>query len=147
MALELLFGSRDTEYLSLEVLRREHDGADDYWDGNWVITNIHLVVGAFTASFAASLRMDEIHRLNEGLKVMQQNVFGAAVLDSMEHWMELKIRCDAGGHLSISGWLSDAPANGNRLSFELPDKDQTYLPEWIGSLDAIEGAFPVLGSP
>ena len=78
---------------------------------------------------------------------MQQNVFGAAVLDSMEHWIELEIRCDAGGHLSFSGWLSDSPANGNRLSFELPGKDQTYLPEWISSLDAIEGAFPVLGSP
>jgi hypothetical protein len=144
---ELLIGSRDVEHLSLHVLRREHEGAGDYWDGNWVIARIDLAVGAFTASVAASLRMDEIQHLNAGLKVMQQTVFGTAVLDSIEDWIELEIQCDAGGHLSISGWLSDAPGSGNRLSFELPGKDQTYLPDWIDSLDAIEGALPVLGSP
>lgn len=27
-------GSRDTEHLTVKVLRREHQGTDDYWDGN-----------------------------------------------------------------------------------------------------------------
>lgn len=146
MAAELSIGSRDAEHLRIEVLRREHPGADDYWDGNWVVSRISLAVGDFNANIVASMRMDEIHRFNEGLKFIDQNLFGSAVLESMEHWIELTIKCDAGGHLSIAGWLSDRPGTGNVLSFQLPDRDQTYLPDWIGSLDAIEAAFPVLGS-
>lgn len=147
MAVELLIGSRDAEHLLIEVLRREHPGADDYWDGNWVISSISLVVGGFRANIVASLRMDEFHRLNEGLKFIDQNLFGAAALESMEHWIELTIKCDAGGHVSISGWLSDQAGTGNVLSFELAERDQTYLPGWIRSLSDMEAEFPLLGSP
>jgi hypothetical protein len=140
-------GSSDFEHLSIAVLGREHAGASDYWDGNWVVTTISLAVGGFTGRVRASLRTDEIHRFNEGLKFLNQNLFGAAVLESMEHWISLTVKAGSRGRIEISGELSDEAGGGNVLSFELAEVDQTYLAGWISSLDDIEKAYPVIGRP
>jgi hypothetical protein len=100
-------GSTDAEHLSIAVLGREHAGADDYWDGNWLITTISVAVGGFTGRVRASLRMDEIHRFNEGLKFLNQNLFGAALLESMEHWISLAVKAGSRGRIEVSGELMD----------------------------------------
>jgi hypothetical protein len=140
-------GSTDAEHLSIAVLGRERAGANDYWDGNWVIATISLTVGGFTGSVRASLGMDEIHRFNEGLKFLNQNLFGAAVLESMEHWISLTVKAGSRGQIEISGELSDGAGAGNVLSCDLAEVDQTYLARWISDLDDIEKAFPVVGRP
>jgi hypothetical protein len=147
MAAELLIGSRGAEHLAIEVLRREGAGETDFWDGNWVIALITLSAGGFTGRVTASLRMDEFHRLNEGLKFIRDNLFGTAVLESMEDWISLEIKCDDAGRLFVSGELGDQSSVANRLSFELPEKDQSYLGQWIAELDAMEREYPVVGRP
>jgi hypothetical protein len=147
MTAEFCMGSTDAEHLSITVLGREHAGADDYWDGNWVISIISVAVGGFTGHVQASLRMDEIHRFNEGLKFLNQNVFGAAVLESMEHWIILSVKAETRGRIEVSGELADGAGVGNVLSFALAEVDQTDLASWISSLDDVEKAFPVLGKP
>lgn len=147
MIAELRMGSTDAEHLSIAVLERERAGADDYWDGNWVITTISVPVGGFNGSVRASLRTDEIHRFNEGLKFLDQNLFGSAVLESMEHWITLTVKAESRGRIQVSGELRDRARVGNVLMFELPEVDQTYLAGWISSLDDIEQAYPVIGRP
>ena len=145
MAAELLMGSTDAEHLSIRVLGREHSGAEDYWDGNWVISTISVAVSGFTAHVRASLRMDEIHRFNEGLKFMNQNLFGTAVLESMEDWINLSVKAASRGQLEVSGEISGGASVGNCLTFEFAGWDQTYLDAWIRSLDDMERAYPVIG--
>jgi hypothetical protein len=147
VAAEFRMGSTDVEHLSIMVLGREHADADDYWDGNWVVAMISLAVGGFTGSGRASLRTDEIHRFNEGLKFVNQNLFGAAVLESMEHWISLTVKAGARGRIEISGELRDGAGVGNVLSFDLAEVDQTYLAGWISDLDDIGKTFPVIGRP
>jgi hypothetical protein len=144
---EFRMGSTDVEHLSITVLGREHAGADDYWDGNWVIAMISVAAGGFRGSVRASLRTDEIHRFNEGLKFVNQNLFGAAVLESMEHWISLTVKAGSRGRIEISGELMDGAGVGNVLSFSLAEVDQTYLAGWISDLDDVEKAFPVIGRP
>lgn len=145
MAAEFRIGSTDAEHLSIAVLGREHAGADDYWDGNWVIATISAAVGGFTGRVRASLRTDEIHRFNEGLKFLNQELVGAAVLESMEHWITLTVKAESRGRIEISGELRDGAGGGNVLKFGLPEVDQTYLAGWISSLDDIVEAYPVVG--
>jgi hypothetical protein len=147
MTSEFRVSPPDAEHLSITVLGREHAGADDYWDGNWVVCTISVTVGGFTGHVRASLRMDEIHRFNEGLKLVNQSLFGAAVLESMEHWITLTVKAESRGQIQVFGELTDGAGVGNVLSFELPDVDQTYLAGWISSLDDIEKAYPVIGKP
>lgn len=143
----ITLGSTETEHITIEVLRREHQGAMDYWDGNWVICRIRARVGGFTADYQASLRSDEFHRFHEGLKFINDNLFGSAVFESMEHWIELKMTCEPNGSLHLTANLHDQPGTTAGLSFELDRFDQSHLPGWLDQLDEVEAAFPVLGSP
>jgi hypothetical protein len=147
VTIEFRMGSTAAENLSIAVLGREHLGADDYWDGNWVDTKITLTVGGFTGRVRAALRTDEIHRFNEALKVLNQNLLGEAVLDSIERWIKLTVTAGSRGWIEISGTLRDQAGSGNVLSFELAEVDQTYLAGWISNLDDIETAYPVVGRP
>ena len=147
MTAEFRMGATDDEHLSITVLGREHPGAEDYWDGNWVVSTISVAVGGFTGCVRASLRMDEIHRFNKALKSLNQNLFGAAVLDSMEHWITLRVKAESRGRIEVTGELRDASGDGNVLTFEMAEVDQTYLGGWISSLDDVETAFPVIGRP
>lgn len=139
--------STEVEHLSITVLGREHAGASDYWDGNWIICMISAAVGGFVGDIRASLRTDEIRRFNEDLKTLSQTLSGSAVLETMEQWITLTVQAASRGRIEISGELRDAAGNGNVLSFELPEVDQTYLGGWISSLDDIEQAYPVIGRP
>jgi hypothetical protein len=144
---ELIIGSTGSDNLTLTVEGRAHPGTADYWDGNWMITPISARIGGFTAQIAASLRMDELHRFNEGLKYINQNLEGTANLASMELWIDLTVRCESNGHLSVSGDLIENPATDTHLAFQIDHLDQTMLPGWIAALDAVEREFPVLGRP
>ncbi|HEU5271992.1 MAG TPA: hypothetical protein VFU36_18870 [Jatrophihabitans sp.] len=147
MAPQIVIGLTGTEHVIIRVEGRAHPGATDYWDGNWMISPISVRVGGFTADVAATLRMDEIHRLNEGLKYLNQNLDGTAVLSSMERWIDLTVTCEPNGHLSVVGVVTEDPGRRTRLEFEIDNLDQTMLPGWIAALDDIEREYPVLGRP
>jgi hypothetical protein len=70
--------------------------------------------------------------------VASRNLEGTANLTSMELWIDLTLRCESNGHLSVSGDLIENPATDTHLEFEIDHLDQTMLPGWIASLDAIE---------
>jgi hypothetical protein len=140
-------GSRESQHLTITVLRREHQGAGDYWDGNWVVSRIEARVGGFTADYEASLRTDEFHRFHEGLKFINDNLFGSAVFASMEGWVDLTAKCLPNGSLEVTGELCDQAGAGSGLTIELDGLDQTHLPAILTSLSEIEQSFPVLGRP
>ena len=143
----LVLGTVDADHLSIVPLGRAHPGASDFWDGNWVRSTLKVRAGGFTAHVTAELRVDEIHRFAEGLKFINDNPFGPAILQSMEDWITLSIKCNPNGALDVSGEVTDKPGVGNRLSFELHGFDQTHLSSWLSQLSAIELRFPVVGEP
>ncbi|MFN0029699.1 MAG: hypothetical protein ACKV2O_21300 [Acidimicrobiales bacterium] len=127
--LELRIGRERGDHLVLRVLGRQHPGANDYWDGNWLVTPAELVVGCLRASHPnMSLRADTLLWLRKGLGEMHQSLVGEVEISSME------------------GTLVDDPAKRNVLSFEIPDLDQTNLAPMIAALDEMLAAYPVLGS-
>jgi hypothetical protein len=143
----LVLGALDAEHLAISVLGRAHPGSSGYWDGNWIRSTIKVRAGGFTADVSADLRTDELQRLAEGLKFINDNLFGTAVLQSMEHWIDLTIECKPNGSLRVSGEVMDRPGVGNRLAIELHDLDQTHLQAWMSQLTEIERAFPIIGRP
>ncbi|MFC9840096.1 hypothetical protein ACFVKB_40920 [Rhodococcus sp. NPDC127530] len=147
MTPSLVLGSLDADHLAIVVLGRANPGATDYWDGNWVRSTLRVRAGGFTANITANLRTDEIHKFSEGLKFIDDNLFGAAVLQNMEDWITLSITCTPNGGLDVSGEVMDQPGVGNRLAFEPHDLDQAHLPTWLSQVSEIELRFPVVGEP
>lgn len=119
----------------------------DYWDGNWLESDIAVDVGAFHGKIAAALRVDELQRFRKELEVLYLTVAGAARLVSLEEWITLEVKVDAWGHITVNGEVQDRPGMGNRLLFHIAELDQTDLPPVIEGLTAIEAAYPILDLP
>jgi hypothetical protein len=132
--------------LTISVERRMHPGHGDFWDGNWLISPVTIVVGGFTGRISAGLRSEELVSFRAGLEAIHDSLTGEAKLDSLEGWVTLTLTGDGAGHVSVDGAVNDRPGMGNELRFRL-ELDQTYLPEIIDDLRRIESAFPVLDQP
>ena len=131
----------------VRVHGRMHPQATDYWDGNWLTTEIVVAVGAFQATIGAALRADEIHSFREELTELYRTVSGSAQLRSMEDWIDLLVKVDGFGHITVEGQVRDRAGVGNRLIFDIGGLDQTNLPTVIDGLKVVEAAYPVLGHP
>jgi hypothetical protein len=141
----IAIGHQETDRITLEVLRRERpDG--DFWDGNWLVVDMHLRVGGFVGHAVADLRTEEFETFRRELEAMYRNVDGTAKFESLEHWLTVNVTCEKTGRVTVQGDATDRVGMGNRLKFWLPDMDQTFLPALIDQLIACEKAYPVVGT-
>jgi hypothetical protein len=123
-----------------------HPRADDYWDGNWLISPIEVAVGGFRGRVGAGLRVEELIHFRKGLAELYVSLDGEAVLESLETWITLRVSARPTGQLTVTGTVTDEPGIGNELTFEIADLDQTDIPAIVQSLSEIEAAFPLVGS-
>ena len=146
-SLEILIGTPGGEHVSIRIMSRMHPNAEDYWDGNWLISPLEIVAGGFRAEVGAGLRADELASFRKALERIHASLRGEAVLESMEGWLHLKVVADRLGALRVTGRAVDRPGGNNILSFTIEGLDQTHLRGVISSLSRAEAAFPVLGQP
>jgi|SRR5215475_876485 len=144
---EVLIGHDAGDHLSIRVLGRLHPDAADYWDGNWLVTPVEVVAGAFEGSVGASLRAEELRGFREAMQQLSRSLRGEALLESMETWLTLRVTAERSGHIAVSGKVADRPGIGNELSFRIEGLDQSYLPPIISALEEVETFFPVIGTP
>jgi hypothetical protein len=143
----VVIGRESSDHCVVRVLGRLHAGADDYWDGNWLMSSVDLVVGPFQGTVPASLRAEELAAFREQLGVLHQSLTGAAVLDSMEAWLHLTVAVTSSGAVQVTGRARDRLGRANELLFHLDDLDQSDLPRIIEELDEVGTFFPVIGHP
>lgn len=143
----VLVGREMGDHLAIRVLGRMHPGADDFWDGNWLVTPLDLVVGDFHGTVSAALRVEELEALHEQLVRVHESLSGNAELVSMEGWLHLSIAVAPSGALEVSGRARDRLGRGNELAFHVDGLDQSDLPEVIEALDEIRVFYPIVGRP
>jgi hypothetical protein len=128
----------------LTVHGRSHPDATDFWDGNWLDCTAEVTAGAFHGRLDRSLRAGELDRFRGQLARLHETLTGEAVLETMEHWLMIRVAGDGRGHLEASCRLCDGPALGNvlecRLSF-----DQTFLPTVVRQLETAMQTHPIVG--
>ena len=139
-------GSGATEHVTVTPLYRPHDQCADFWDGNWVESQVEIRVGGFTGRFRASLRANEFSQFKEELARLYSELKGTAIFSSMEHWLTITVRSDGLGHFEAECRAMDQAGIGNRLEFLL-SFDQTEIPQILKGLDRVQEVFPVRGRP
>jgi hypothetical protein len=146
--LAVVFGSREGEYLAIEVLRRPYadradvsDGAYD-WDANWLSCRIEARLRGFRARFDAFLMTSDFPPFRDALRRLWEDLRGEAVFETLEKQVLLRVRGDGLGHMTVSGQLEDIAGMGNRLSFAL-ELDQTHIAATLRDLDDLLERFPV----
>jgi hypothetical protein len=143
----VLIGKPGGDHVAIRVLGRLHGGADDYWDGNWLVSPVEIVAGGFTADVGASLRAEEFRAFRAAVEHLNATLRGEAALESIEGWLSLVLGIGSSGRLTVMGKAIDRLGGGNQLSFKIDELDQSYLPGIIGGLSEIETFFPVVGTP
>ncbi len=138
-------GSSHRHYLVVKPLYRPYDQCQDYWDGNWVKSQVIIQAGGFSGSIMASLRTDEFLQFKEELSRLYSALKGRASFSSMEEWLTIRVEGDGLGHFEAECMAMDEVGIGNRLRFRL-NFDQTEITGIIKGLDEILRAFPVRGS-
>jgi hypothetical protein len=142
---ELLIGSLESEFLRMRPKMRLHPNSNDYWDGNWLNTEIELAAGAFRGRYFACLRVDELIRFRDQLTVLYDTLDGHAEFQSIESWLAIRVKGDGLGHFVVDVEARDDAGTGNRLNFSL-SFDQTRIPEIIDRLHRITERFPSVGN-
>jgi hypothetical protein len=138
-------GRSERAHLIVRPRRRRFPEATNYEDANWLEADVEIAAGAFSGSFVAELRTDELAYLRERLSALYENLLGRVRFEPTEPWLRMEIRGDGRGHFEAICRADDCPGIGNRLEFRL-EFDQTELPGMLRDLDAVCAAFPVVGS-
>lgn len=138
----VVIGDAGADRVVFRAIRRTSPDADDFWDGNWIDSEVELAVGGFRGGYAAYLRSNEFDSFRKGLVEISETLRGEAEFTTMEGQIELRLTTDRVGHIKVTGRAEDQAGIGNRLTFEF-EIDQTCLASTIRSLDELLRVFPV----
>jgi len=144
----VVIGDSEKDHLIITVNGRAHPDSTDYWDGNWLLCEIHMVSGAFTGDIShdVHLRVDEFKSFFEEVDDLYKSLKGTAKYSSLEQWIQLEISGDGRGHMLAKGCVIDKHIEGNKLNFSI-HFDQTALPKTLIGLRDLLSQYPLIGQP
>ena len=78
----LIIGNKNSDYILIHPLERSYSQSKQYWELNWVNTEIEIKVGGFAGKTMVPLRTDEFSRFyNEMLSLYMESVKKSGVID------------------------------------------------------------------
>jgi hypothetical protein len=140
-----LIGDADGQHVLVRAQSRHHPHLFDYWDGNWVSSEVDVAAGGMRAVFRAELRSEEFQSFLDEAEALSRSLDGVATFSTAEGQLTVTLTADSAGHLSVVGEAVDTAGGGNRLHFAF-DIDQTYLAQICRQLQLLLEAFPVVGA-
>ena len=141
----ILIGTNGGDRVLIMPQHRSVPNAADYWDGNWVESEVRIAAGGFHGAFSASLRSEDFIGFRDDVRRLLESLVGVARFDTMEGQLQLALTGDGKGHVLVEGTALDQAGTGNTLKFTF-EIDQTFLPEVLRSLDDVISRLPVVGS-
>jgi hypothetical protein len=135
-------GQSEHERIEVEVLRYERPPVGEYYDDNWLTSQIRVRAGGFHGQVGASVLAGDLSAFLAGLRPLHETLRGRAELSTMEDQLRLSLVGDGKGHIALTGEVADQPGVGNRLHFTL-QLDQSQLGASIHELERITAEFPV----
>lgn len=134
----------ESEKVEITILSRSHPTSVDFWDGNWVDSNVKIEIPGYSVNFPAHLRTDELSDFLKELKLMAKTLKGKAELNNLDHYIKFECEINSLGHINWKGATCYPSGFGATLNFEF-HSDQSYLQKVIKELEAILQVFPVIG--
>jgi len=128
----------------LDFQQRAYPKAQDYWDGNWVVTRIETEAQGFRADFTDQVHLGDVVRFYEEVMNLHVTFSGEVTLAMMEEYLTVAGRLDARGGLHWSVLIKHPVKRNTQLQFTFR-ADQSYLPELIQQLENVLIEFQVRG--
>ena len=134
----------DGAFVRLTFSHRAYPEAQDYWDGNWVVTHIQAEAYGFRADFTDQVHLGDVVRFYASLLKMHATMSGEATLAMMEEFLIVTGKMEVRGDISWSAMVTHPMNRCTQLQFMF-GADQSYLPELIQSLESVLVEFGVRG--
>jgi hypothetical protein len=142
--IEVRFQHKTDEFLSLRILGRVFPDSESYWDANTLNVEFTARVSVFEGTVKRNLMVDEIERFHNGLRHLHENLTGAAVLETLDRWIMIRVEALEFGHIVITGFVKNGVYDDNSLNFAL-NTDQTFLSTPLTQLKKALKEFSVAG--
>ena len=103
--------------VEIKIIRRSNPNAIDYWDGNWLISEVKVSINGMKAIYKTNFRADDFERFkNDLVKVKDKNSTNIE-FTTMEEGLYLKGQLEIDGNVKWEG-LAKGPDN-NKLKFKI----------------------------
>jgi hypothetical protein len=90
-------------YVQINVTGRGYPNSSDYWDGNWLESEIKLNTFGFKCVYSTSLRADDFQRFYEALLKLNNSLTKEVEFTTMEEGLYLKGQLDITGNIKWEG--------------------------------------------
>jgi hypothetical protein len=139
----LVFGLEEGDFVKAEFGDRPYPHGSAI-ERNMVSVRLDVSVAPFRGTYEATWLAESLLKFRQDLEQLYEKLDGEATLrPDWDRSLELRFIGDGLGHISIKGEVCANAVSGPWLRFQLPDIDQTYLPELIGTLVELEGEYPI----
>jgi hypothetical protein len=138
------FGQSEQERIEIDILRYECTPVGDYYDDNWLTSEIRVDAGGFRGRVDASILTNELVEFLKQLRILHDTLGGTAQFVTLEEQLHLLLTGDGKGHIDLVGDVADQPGIGNRLHFTF-QFDQSQLGTSIREIEGVVSDFPVRG--
>lgn len=129
--------------LEINILRRSNLEADDYWDGNWLDSEIRIDVQSFKSLYGTNLRVDDLQMFCERLIALRGNKENEAEFTTLEDGLYLHCKLEYNGIINCRGKANND--TGNSLEFRL-QTDLVSLDIFIHELEVVLKSYPLVDS-
>lgn len=120
----------DIEYVRFQPSTRPNEEG-------WLDVDVTIAVGGWHGIIDAQFLKWDFHNFKKALEELGTSESMSAEFSPLEPWVELKLQGDRLGNISIKGIALDRLGTGNKLEFQLPMIDQTFIPKLLIDLDAM----------
>ena len=127
--------------IEINVIRRSSTNTDDYWDANWLESEIKVNVPGFKVSYGISLRVEDLQTFYDALVNLTAFTANKAEFKTMEEGLYLKCIANSRGQVVCSGRAKNQP---NILEFEL-QTDIISVNNFASELKSTLELFPLIG--
>jgi hypothetical protein len=136
------FSQSQHERIEIDVHGYERPVSGEYWDDNWLRTDIRVSTGKFRGEVYAAIITSELAAFLSELRTLHERLNGSAEFKTIEEQLSLRLVGDGRGHFELRGEVADQPGISNRLHFSL-QFDQSQLGAAIRELEQVTSKFPV----
>ncbi len=133
----------DIGKLEIEILKRSNSETEDYWDANWLESEIRIDVPGFSAFYGTNLRVDDLKSFYERLTALQNSSRKEAEFATLEEGLYLYCELAPNGSVNCKGSTNNG--TGNSLNFNL-QTDLASLGVFVDELRKILTSYLLIGN-
>ena len=146
MSTIIQFGNPPGNYLYIKVLTRSYSGASDYWDANWLTTEVQAHGGTSRTKFQATMRAEEFSLFLRQLQQMLKSKMKIAKFETMEEWLTINV-VNNGQNVFVAKCSTDSKKSiGMRMEFMINLCREDFK-NVVMQLKMVVKKFPTIGQP